>query len=239
MTRILLIPGLICDAHVWDATQHALDELPVSVADVTTQASIPDMARDLLARHDGPLVVAGHSMGGRVAMEMAHIAPERIRAMALLNTGMHPRKDGEGVKRQAMIDMAYAQGMDGLARAWLPGMMAEGLTPDAAVMDGLSRMVCRMTPEIHERQMRALLNRPDASATLSAYTGPLLLIVGRQDQWSPVAQHEAIAQLCPQARLEIVEDAGHFAPVEQPAIVVGLLAGWVRSLNPNIHKATQ
>ncbi|MDD7972060.1 alpha/beta fold hydrolase [Roseinatronobacter alkalisoli] len=232
MTRILLIPGLVCDGHVWEATRTALNDLPVSVADVTTQPSITAMANDLLAHHDGPLVVAGHSMGGRVAMEMAHIAPERIRAMALLNTGMHPRKDGEGAKRQSMIDLAYAQGMDGLASAWLPGMMAEGLTPDPEVLDGLTRMVCRMTPEIHERQMRALLDRPDASATISAYTGPMLLIVGRQDQWSPIAQHEAIAQLCPQARLEIVENAGHFAPVEQPAAVAGLLSDWVRSLNP-------
>lgn len=239
MTRILLIPGLVCDAHVWDAALTALDDLPVSVADVTTQTSIPDMARDLLARHDGPLVVAGHSMGGRVAMEMAHIAPDRIRAMALLNTGMHPRKDGEDAKRQSMIDLAYDRGMDGLAEAWLPGMMAEGLTPNPLVMDGLTRMVCRMTPEIHERQMRALLGRPDASATIAAYTGPLLLMVGRQDQWSPIAQHEAIAQLCPQARLEIIEDAGHFAPVEQPAAVAGLLAGWVRSLNLERQKATQ
>ncbi|WP_373418508.1 alpha/beta fold hydrolase [Roseinatronobacter sp. S2] len=239
MTRILLIPGLVCDAHVWDATQHALDDLPISVADVTTQASIPDMAHDLLARHGGPLVVVGHSMGGRVAMEMARMAPERIRAMALLNTGMHPRKDGEQAKRQSMIDLAYAQGMDGLAQAWLPGMMAEGLTPDPAVMNGLTRMVCRMTPEIHERQMRALMDRPDASATIGAYTAPLLLMVGRQDQWSPIAQHEAIAQLCPQARLEIIEDAGHFAPVEQPAAVAGLLAGWVRSLKPLIQEATQ
>jgi len=96
-----------------------------------------------------------------------------------------------------------------------------------------------MTPEIHERQMRALLDRPDASASIGAYTAPLLLMVGRQDQWSPVAQHEAIAQLCTQARLEIIEDAGHFAPVEQPAAVAGLLAGWVRSLKPLVQEATQ
>jgi pimeloyl-ACP methyl ester carboxylesterase len=60
------------------------------VADVTTQPTIPDMARDLLARHPGRLILAGHSMGGRVAMEMARMAPGRIAGMALLNTGMHP-----------------------------------------------------------------------------------------------------------------------------------------------------
>jgi pimeloyl-ACP methyl ester carboxylesterase len=56
----------------------------------------------------------------------------------------------------------------------------------------------------------------------------MLLMTGRQDVWSPIAQHEEIARLCPQARLEIIEDAGHFAPVEQAGTVAALLAGWAR-----------
>jgi len=96
------------------------------------------------------------------------------------------------------------------------------------VLAGLTAMVCRMTPEIHERQMRALLTRPDAAATVGAYTGPLALIAARQDGWSPVSQHEEIARLCPQARLTVIEDAGHFAPVEQPAAVADALLAWVQ-----------
>lgn len=228
MTTALLIPGLVCDGHVWNATAEALAPLPVAVADVTTQPTIPAMAADLLAQHPGPLVLIGHSMGGRVAMEMAHQAPDRIRAMALLNTGIHPKKNGEEIKRQQMIDLAHQQGMSGLAKAWLPGMMAQGRTPDPGVMAGLRAMVCRMTPQIHERQIRALIARPDAAATVGAFTGPMLLMTGRQDVWSPIAQHEEIARLCPQARLEIIEDAGHFAPVEQAGTVAALLAGWAR-----------
>ena len=53
-------------------------------------------------------------------------------------------------------------------------------------------------------------------------------MTGRQDIWSPIAQHEEIAALCPQARLEIIEEAGHFAPVEQPAQVAALISAWVR-----------
>lgn len=230
MTTILLIPGLICDGHVWAATTAALAPLRPVVADLTTQPTITAMAADLLERHPGPLVLAGHSMGGRVAMEMARLAPARIRAMALLNTGLHPRRPGEEDKRQAMIDLANAHGMAHLAAAWLPGMLAEGLVPDPQVMDGLTRMVLRMTPRIHERQMRALLDRPDAAAALPQFTGPMLLIAAHQDRWSPVAQHEEIARLCPQARLEIVDRAGHFAPVEQPETVALLLADWARPL---------
>lgn len=226
MPTVLLIPGLLSDGFVWSGVSAAL---PSIVADVTTQASIPDMARDLLARHTGRLILAGHSMGGRVAMEMARMAPGRIAGLALLNTGIHPKREGEEVKRQAMIDLANGQGMAALAAKWLPGMMNSEAHPDAALMADLTAMCLRMTPEIHERQLRALLTRPNAGASL-AFKGPMLLVVGRQDVWSPIAQHEEIARLCPQARLEIVEDAGHFAPVEQSATVAALLAEWARGI---------
>jgi len=227
MTTVVLIPGLVSDGFVWTAAAAALAPLPVVIADVTTQNSIEDMARSLLAQHGGRLLLAGHSMGGRVAMEMARQAPGRIAGMALLNTGMHPRRDGEEAKRQAMIDLAHGQGMAALASAWLPGMMNAARPPEPGLMADLAAMVCRMTPEIHERQLRALLARPDAAATL-AFAGPMLLITGAQDVWSPVAQHRDIARLCPQARLEVIPDAGHFAPVEQPSVVSRLLADWAK-----------
>lgn len=229
MTSILFIPGLICDNYVWRSAIARLGDTPFAVADITTQDSIPDMARDLLARHSGRLIVAGHSLGGRVAMDMARQAPSRIAGLALLNSGMHPKREGEEAKRQAMIDLAYAQGMTGLAAAWLPGMMNAASMPDPALMGDLTAMVCSMTPQIHERQMRALLSRPDAAATLT-FAGPMLLVVGRHDVWSPIAQHQEIARLCPQARLEIVENAGHFAPVEQPDHVARLLADWAQAV---------
>lgn len=232
MTTFLLIPGLVCDGHVWQATQTALTQAgcKAAIADVTTQSSITEMATSLLERHSGPLVPVGHSMGGRVAMEMARIAPERIAALALLNTGMHPVQPGEDVKRQVMIDLAHDQGMLGLAEKWLPGMMAKGIVPDPAVMQGLTDMVIRMTPQIHERQMRALLGRPDAALTIGSFDGPMLLIVGRQDQWSPISQHEDIERLCPHADLRIIENAGHFAPVEQPQDTAQTISQWAQGL---------
>ncbi len=230
MTRILLIPGLVCDGHVWRAVQHALGGHEVIIADVTHQPGISAMAQDLLARHAGSLVVMGHSMGGRVAMEMARIAPARLHGMALLNTGMAPLREGELPKREQIIALAHQQGMAALADTWLPGMMAQGIDPDPAVMAGLRAMVCAMTPEIHERQIRALIERPDARQSMPEWRGPLMLMTGREDVWSPIAAHEEIARLCPQAQLEIIDGAGHFAPVEQPAKVAALLAEWVSQL---------
>ncbi|SMH41937.1 alpha/beta fold hydrolase [Maritimibacter sp. HL-12] len=216
----LLIPGLLCDAFTWAPL---LARIEAEVADLTTQDSIGQMARDCLDRHPGKLRVAGHSMGARVAMELARIAPYRVERLALLDTGIHALKQGEREKRDEIVRFAYENGMEALAARWLPPMVHEpNQTPE--LMQGLTDMVLRRDPDLHARQIKALVDRPDAASYLPEIACPTLLIVGRQDQWSPLAQHEEMRTLLPDARLEIVENAGHFAPVEQPETVARLVA---------------
>lgn len=224
MTQTLLIPGLLCDETVW---QSALQVLDAAVADLSTQDDLTDMARDCLAAHPGPLAVAGHSMGARVALEMARLAPERIERLVLLDTGIHPLRDGEREKRAAIVRLAHEQGMQALAESWLPGMVHAPNRQDAGLMRALTDMVLSKTAALHERQITALVNRPDAAAYLGSITCPVLLIVGEQDQWSPVSQHQDMLRLLPDARLEIVPDAGHFAPLERPEVVTALLTGFL------------
>ena len=222
MAQVLLIPGLLCDETVWKPT---LEQLPgAQVADLSTQDDITQMARDCLAAHPGPLRMAGHSMGARVAMEMARLAPDRIERLALLNTGIHPLREGEREKRAEIVAFAHEHGMAALAERWLPGMVYEPNRQNTALMSALRDMVLRKTPALHERQITALVNRPEAAAVLPGIACPVLLVVGRQDQWSPVSQHQDMLALLPDARLEIVENAGHFAPLEQPEAVAGLLS---------------
>ena len=225
MTTTLLIPGLLCDRFCWEGV---LERVPAQVADLSTQDDLTQMARDLLRQYPGALRVAGHSMGARVAMEMARLAPERIEKLALLDTGIHPLRPGETQKRDEIVRFAHDNGMEALADRWLPPMVWEGNQTDAALMAGLRAMVLRMTPDLHARQIKALVNRPDAAATLGQVACPVLLMVGRQDQWSPVSQHEDMLALLPAARLEIIEDAGHFAPVERPEAVADLLVPFLR-----------
>ena len=80
MTTLVLIPGLISDAVVWQpVADAAAGSFAVYQADVSEGTSITGMAETILAETDGPLIAVGHSMGGRIAMEMARIAPERVR----------------------------------------------------------------------------------------------------------------------------------------------------------------
>jgi pimeloyl-ACP methyl ester carboxylesterase len=211
----ILIPGLICDRVVWDPVADQLGD-EIVIADLTTQSDLTDMARDCLALSDGHLRVAGHSMGARVALEMARLAPNRIERLALLDTGVHPLRGGERTKRDDIVAFAYANGMQALSDRWLPGMVHPDRHQDAKLMNALNAMVLRQTPDIHARQISALVNRPDAAAYLAEITCPVLLMVGRQDAWSPLSQHEDMLDLLPNARLVVIEDAGHFALIERP-----------------------
>ncbi len=226
---LVLVPGLLSDRTVWEpVVARFAPKIEVVVADLSTQDSIADMARDTLAATAGPLIVVGHSMGARVALEMVRMSPDRIARLALLDTGIHPLKEGETAKREEIVRFAYENGMEALAARWLPPMVLEQRHGDRDLMGTLTDMVERMTPELHARQIRALLNRPDARAALASVTCPLLIAVGRQDQWSPVAQHEEMQALVPHAELTIIEDAGHFAPIERPEAVVAALERFVR-----------
>ena len=218
----ILIPGLICDRIVWDPIIGQLGP-DIIIADLTTHNDITAMARDCLALTEGRIRVAGHSMGARVALEMARLAPDRVERLALLDTGIHPLKDGEREKRDEIVAFAHANGMQALSDRWLPGMVHPSRHDDNDLMIALNAMVLRQSPVIHEQQITALVNRPDAAAYLSEISCPVLLMVGRQDAWSPVSQHEDMLALLPDAQLVVIEDAGHFAPVEQPAATAAAL----------------
>ncbi len=229
MTTLVLIPGLISDEIVWKPLADAAGAyMPVYDALPTHCETIPEMARSILDAVDGDLIAVGHSLGGRIAMEIAHQAPDRVKGLVLANTGHHPMRAGEEIKRQEMIDLGN-ESMEKLAEVWLPPMLDDARLGDTALIEMLSAMVLRAGPAVHERQIRALMARPNATAYLGDITCPVLLIAAHQDKWSPIVQHEEIAAaLGGESELAVIENAGHFAPVEQPDATVSATMGWLK-----------
>lgn len=227
MTTLVLVPGLLSDGVVWQPLADAVaGKMPVYQADLSGGDSISGMARGLLEKVPGDMIVVGHSMGGRVAMEMAHLAPGRVKGLVLANTGHGPKREGEEAKRQAMIDLGY-ESMEKLADQWLPPMVDQRRVGDTDLMDKLRAMVLRANAKIHEGHIRALVGRPNATAYLEDLNCPILLIAARQDRWSPIAQHEEIKAATQNSELALIENAGHFAPVERPDDVVKAVTDWL------------
>jgi pimeloyl-ACP methyl ester carboxylesterase len=225
---LCLLPGLLCDATVWESQTAALaGAAEIHVPDFWGLSSFEDMALKVLDETTSALAVAGHSMGGHVALEMWRLAPERIERLALLDTGFHGPRPQESGARMDLVDLAYRDGMAAVAARWLPPMLHPGRVDEPGLLAPLTQMVCRATPQIFEGQQRAGLTRRDATGCLPGIACPTLVLCGRQDSWSPLPQHEQMAAAIPGARLRIVEDCGHMSTVERPDAVTAALRTWL------------
>lgn len=232
---LLLLPGLLCDQAVWQQQIDALSDIAVcTCADYGSLDSIPAMAEAVLRTAPERFSIAGHSMGGRVALQVYRLAPHRVLRIALLNTGSSARPPGEAGeaearKRGELVALAQSQGMHAMLREWLPPMIDSRRIDDTALVNAIVEMMSRKTPEIFAAQVRALLARPDASAVLEQIRCPALLLTGREDGWSTPAQHAAMADKIAGSQLVIVPDSGHMSMLERPAEVSAALRGWLLS----------
>ncbi|MGE5723023.1 MAG: alpha/beta fold hydrolase [Sphingomonadales bacterium] len=237
---LLLLPGLMCDERIWaPQLREFAAQGAIAVPGYGDARSLVEMARRALAQAPAHFSLVGHSMGARVALEVFRLAPERVERLALLDTGIHLPKPNEAEKRYALRALGVREGIGRLVDEWLPPMVHPARRSDPALMEPLRAMAIAGGVERYEAQIEALLGRPDVLPLLGTIRCPTLVGVGRQDGWSPVEQHEAIAAMIPGAELAIFEDCGHMSPVEAPRQVNAALARWLgrETLIPTEHEA--
>ncbi|HKH11546.1 MAG TPA: alpha/beta hydrolase [Rubrobacter sp.] len=89
---LVLVPGLLCDERLWRHQEEGLADLAdrVLVPDVTGEDSVAGMARSILRAAPERFSLAGLSMGGYVSPEIMRQAPDRVEALALLDTSARP-----------------------------------------------------------------------------------------------------------------------------------------------------
>jgi len=231
MPVLYLLPGLLCDERVWVHQQEHLGDLvETRVPDFRHCDSLDAMADIVLADAPEHFYLAGHSMGGRAAMQVLSKAPERIIKLALLDTGIHPAGTSgqEKQKRQALIDLAEKEGMAALARQWGMPMIHADRHDDDALMNTFFGMIESYSLESYKGQVKALLDRPDAGPFLSTAPADTLVLCGRQDTWSTPEQHEDIAAALPDhPQVVIIENSGHMVTMEQPEAVTRAMRDWL------------
>jgi pimeloyl-ACP methyl ester carboxylesterase len=231
MPPLFMLCGLLCDEVIWaDVPQRLADVADVHVVSFHGFSSIDAMADEVLKAAPPRFALAGHSMGGRVALEVWRRAPQRIMALALLNSGVHPPRDAERESRALLVRLAQMRGMTALAAKWLPPMMGASPERIAQVMPSLVAMVERATPDVFAAQTDALLHRPDPRPLLPSITVPTLLLRGTNDTWSSLTQHADMQRIVPRATLVEIAGAGHMAPIERPDAVARALRGWLATL---------
>lgn len=222
-TTLLLIPGLGSDATVWNRTIAALGGEPrVTIGDTLQDDSLEGMARRILASAPARFVLAGVSMGGMVSMEIMRLAPERVGALALLDTNARPDTEEQKARRisinAAMLAARDIRSLGGSSLDYLVHPSAP-----ASVRQELTEMTARVGVETYVRQNLAVAARADLRPVLSTITVPTYVIVGQEDRMTPPEMSREIHQRLPGAELHLLPDCAHLPPIEKPEATAALL----------------
>ncbi|OYW45865.1 MAG: hypothetical protein B7Z08_01315 [Sphingomonadales bacterium 32-68-7] len=226
---LLFLPGLICDARVF-APQLAAFPDSRAIQGYGQADSLIEMAGIVLEEADrqgaGQFDLFGHSMGGRVALEVYRLAPERVRRLALSSTGVHSLGEGEPAKRRALQAIGHERGFEALVDTWLPPMVAEAHRASEAYA-AMRQMCLDAGQQTFDAQIDAQIARPEQASLLPSIACPTLVMTGELDLWSPPEQHQEIAAQIPDSSLVIVAGAGHMLPLEAPEAVNQAIADWL------------
>lgn len=229
-TPVVLLPGLLCDAALWEPQLEGLaDVADFFVADLTEYETIGDMAKSVL--RDSPwktFALAGLSMGGYVAQEIVRQAPNRVSRLALLDTRARPEEPAETERRRDLIRLARTErGFTPVTTRLLPLLMHPSRVKEAALVNVIREMAERTGIEAYVRQQNAIIGRPDFRPHLPKIACPTLVLCGREDQLTPLADSEFIANAIPGAKLVVIEECGHLSTLERPGEVNAALREWL------------
>jgi pimeloyl-ACP methyl ester carboxylesterase len=193
------------------------------------QDSMAAMAEHLLAAMPQRFTLIGLSLGGYVAFEVVRRALSRLQRLVLIDTTAVA--DTPARRDARLKDIATVQ--HGGIEALIPALPARWLLPahvaDPALVSLMASMARSVGARGQRNQQTAMLGRPDSHADLARVRVPTLVVCGRQDPVTPLADHEAMAACVPGSRLAVIEDSGHLSTIEQPAAVTAELTTWLRA----------
>jgi pimeloyl-ACP methyl ester carboxylesterase len=245
---LVLLPGFPFDCRMWDDVAALLPaERTVVALDppglgrspggeaVARALGLPDepsletaaeaVAATLRAIGIDRAAVAGLSMGGYVAMALLERHPALVAGLALLDTRSTADDDAARANRLRIADAVLATGsldaLSGMPSALL-GAEHRERRPDLA--DRLRGWIVEQPPAGVAWAQRAMAARPDRTAVLASFEGPAAVVVGVQDEITPVAAAEHLVAALGDAELVVVPGAGHMTSVEAPGLVAAALA---------------
>ncbi|WP_425996884.1 alpha/beta fold hydrolase [Caulobacter sp. DWR1-3-2b1] len=227
LPQLILLPGLLNDAELWrDQIAGLADVARLFVPDLTRGETIRELAESVLADAEPTFAVAGFSMGGYVAQEIARQAPDRIERLALLDTSIRVDSPERAARRLALTEAARKSGeFIGIGQAIMKSYIDASRLDDHDLTGRIVAMTQRLGRKVFIRQNS--LEREDGEAALRALRVPLAIICGENDQITPAAGHREMARAIGCSHLLIIPQAGHMTPMEAAGPVNGALRHWL------------
>ncbi len=244
---VVLIHGFPLDRSMWFHQRSSIGSmyrviLPDLRGHGTSAApdgiyTVDEMADDVLELLDAlqitdPVVVGGLSMGGYVALSIAARHPERLKALMLMNTrASADTPEAARVREELARQIETSGNTKAVVAVMLPKLFAR------ATFEHHPEVVARM----HDRMartparavagtLRGLAIRPDRTPDLPGIGVPTLILAGVDDALISVEESESMARLIPGAKLVIIPEAGHMAPLENHQVTDAAILEFLQSL---------
>lgn len=184
-------------------------------------ATMEEMAEDVALLLDelgvGRAVIGGLSMGGYVTLAFVRAYPERVRALVLADTRPQSDTDEGRRLREETAQRALSSGMEPIADAMLPKLLAPATLQDRPdVVERVRAMILGTRPEGTASALRGIAKRRDQTDLLEKIDVPALVVVGSEDALTPPADSETMHSKIKGSRLVKIEGAGHVSNVERP-----------------------
>lgn len=222
-TPLVLLHGYPLDHHTWDFVAAHLEEtfdliLPDlrgfgGSSTVDSQYTLDDFASDIagLLDHLGvsKAAVAGHSMGGYIALAFAKLYPERVSGLGLVSTQTladpPDRKEG---RYKSAAEVAE-KGIGGVVET-----MASKFTADEKLQNSAREIMQRQQPAAFIGALKAMAERADTSSLLATFKAPVVIVHGDADSLVPVDRAREMKNAVPHAHLVELKGVGHLPMME-------------------------
>lgn len=224
-TPLMLVHGFPLDHTLWNETASLLEgDFDLILPDlrgfggsttIETPYLMSDMADDLAALLDHfgieKTALAGHSMGGYVALAFAKKYPQKVSGLALVSSqaaaDAPDRKEGRYKTAQDVAE----KGVEVVADAMMPK-----LSSNAEVQAFARESILRQGKAGVIGALKAMAEREDSMPILSSFDFPVVLIHGDADALIPLEKAQEIKEALPDAKLVILQGAGHLPMMELP-----------------------
>jgi 3-oxoadipate enol-lactonase len=245
---VVLLHGFPLDRSMWDDQVPALAERYRTIVPDLRGHGVTDAppgpftmeqhVADVVALLDRlgleRVALVGLSMGGYITMNFLARRPERVWAVVLADT--RPQEDASETKqaRAAQARLVQTEGLEPFIEQQLPRMFAAATLRDRPdLADRYREIVRRARPNAVAAALEGLAARPDTTATLRTVACPALVIVGSEDLATPAADSHLMAELIPDARLEVIEGVGHMSNMEAPERFNAALLSFLEGTAPH------
>jgi 3-oxoadipate enol-lactonase len=227
-----LVPGLENHARLIlpDLRGHGQSPAPAGVY------SMDLLAADILALMDDlgfpRAVLAGHSVGGYIALHFARNYPERLAGLALVAS--HCFADPPE-RKQIRLETAEKVEKTGKA-GYITESMLPSLTPDKALQNKLRSIIEKAKPNGVAGILRGMAERSDTCDVLPKLNVPAVIIAGELDVHLSVEKAQQMADLMKKPWLEMIAGAGHTPMMEAPERVSEILISLMRKSFTKEHE---